>query len=64
VFDDFFRTNRAVEHHNDGTGMGLSMVREIASIHGFKVTADSELDKGSTFTVSMPLAAPPAGSGA
>jgi signal transduction histidine kinase len=55
IFEDFFRSNRAVEHHNDGTGMGLSMVREIASIHRFDVRVESEVDKGSTFTVSMPI---------
>ncbi len=56
VFEDFFRTNRAVAHHKDGTGMGLAMVSEIAAIHHFNVRVESEIDKGTTFTVSMPKA--------
>ncbi|MBM4148708.1 MAG: HAMP domain-containing histidine kinase [Lentisphaerae bacterium] len=59
VFDEYFRANRAVEHHPDGTGMGLAIVKEIAAIHGLDVNVASPGEGlGSTFTVTMPLAAP------
>ena len=38
-----------------GSGLGLSMVREIAELHGGEASVESEPDKGSTFTVRIPL---------
>ena len=39
-----------------GTGLGLSLVREIAELHGGSVTVRSEVNAGSTFTLRLPLA--------
>jgi signal transduction histidine kinase len=38
-----------------GTGLGLAIVKEVAAIHGGKVEVESELGKGTTFIVSLPL---------
>ncbi|MEW6233648.1 MAG: HAMP domain-containing sensor histidine kinase, partial [Chloroflexota bacterium] len=38
-----------------GTGLGLSIVQGIAQAHGGWVTVQSELGKGSTFTVWLPI---------
>lgn len=38
-----------------GSGLGLSMVKEIAELHGGEASVESEPDKGSTFTVRIPL---------
>ena len=44
----------AARGDESGTGLGLSMVKEIAEFHGGSVSVESELGKGSTFTVNIP----------
>jgi signal transduction histidine kinase len=39
-----------------GTGLGLAIVKEITELHGGRVTVNSKVDEGSTFTVWLPLA--------
>ncbi|MBI4865085.1 MAG: HAMP domain-containing histidine kinase [Candidatus Riflebacteria bacterium] len=55
IFKEFFRSNNAVAKHENGSGLGLTLSREIASLHGFSLEVSSELDKGTTFTVTAPL---------
>ncbi|MFP7723559.1 ATP-binding protein [Lysobacter sp. A3-1-A15] len=52
IFDAFFTTKPAGE----GTGLGLDIVRKIIDKHGGRILVDSEVGKGSTFTVSLPIA--------
>jgi two-component system sensor histidine kinase VicK len=40
-----------------GTGLGLTLAREVVRLHGGEITVDSELDKGSTFTLTLPMTA-------
>lgn len=54
IFDRFYRVHRA-DSQIQGTGLGLAIVRELVELHGGRITAQSELNKGSIFTVLLPL---------
>lgn len=54
IFDRFYRVPRPGKQIK-GTGLGLAIVKEIVNMHGGRITVESELDKGSTFTVFLPL---------
>jgi PAS domain S-box-containing protein len=55
VFDRFHRVKGARGRTHEGSGIGLALVYELAKLHGGNVSAMSEVDRGSTFTVSIPL---------
>ena len=52
VFDRFYRVDES--RSKDGIGLGLAIVRSIARAHGGDVDVDSEVGKGTTFTVHLP----------
>lgn len=55
IFDRFYRSDKS-RSQTDGFGLGLSIAGQIAKKHGGIIRAVSELSKGSTFTVRLPLA--------
>jgi two-component system, OmpR family, phosphate regulon sensor histidine kinase PhoR len=59
VFERFYRVDKARARQTGGTGLGLAIVRHVAEAHGGTVRVDSELARGTTFTVSLPVAGPP-----
>jgi len=54
IFDEFYRAPNAKSYKIEGTGLGLAIVKEIVEAHGGSLKVQSELGKGSTFTVSLP----------
>jgi two-component system phosphate regulon sensor histidine kinase PhoR len=56
VFERFYRVDKARSRELGGTGLGLSIVKHIIDAHGGKVAVESTLDKGSTFSISLPKA--------
>jgi signal transduction histidine kinase len=56
LFDPFFRGERARMDHVRGTGLGLSLVAEIAKAHGGSVTAENVPEGGAEFTLRLPAA--------
>ncbi|MFO0831526.1 MAG: ATP-binding protein [Phycisphaerales bacterium] len=64
LFTRFHRVRGARGRTHEGTGIGLSLVQELARLHGGSVSVVSEEGRGSTFSVSMPFAGPqPAAAG-
>lgn len=59
LFRQFYRVHDPRTRHIQGTGLGLSLVQAIAHAHGGRVTVESTVDVGSTFTLYLPLKPPP-----
>ncbi len=53
IFEPFFTTKKR------GTGLGLAIVKQILEAHGGSISAQSEIDKGASFIVDLPLSIPP-----
>jgi signal transduction histidine kinase len=56
LFVRFFRGEQSRMMQVPGTGLGLAIVKEIVELHGGKVAVETQVGKGSTFTVWLPLA--------
>ena len=54
VFDRFHRAERTRARTHEGSGIGLSLVRELVAMHGGTVSVESIAEQGTTFTVSVP----------
>ena len=57
VFEKFYRAKDRRIAGVAGTGLGLSIAREVVRLHGGDITVQSEIDKGSTFTMTLPAKA-------
>lgn len=58
IFDRFYRAKDPRVEKIVGTGLGLALAREVMRLHGGDVTVQSVPDRGSTFSIRMPLKAP------
>src|SRR5260370_19510576 len=64
IFEKFYRCGDPLLHHVKGSGLRLSLVRHVARAHGGDVSVESHPQKGSKFTIALPLTFPAqAGSG-
>jgi signal transduction histidine kinase len=57
VFEKFYRAKDPRVARITGTGLGLTLAREVIRLHGGDITVQSQLNKGSTFTLVQPLTA-------
>jgi signal transduction histidine kinase len=57
IFERFFRSKDRRLAAISGSGLGLTLAREVIRLHGGDITVRSELDKGSTFTITVPAMA-------
>jgi signal transduction histidine kinase len=55
IFDRFYRGRQVTELGRPGAGLGLSIVKEIVTLHRGQISVESQPGQGSCFTVSLPL---------
>ena len=55
IFEEFYRSETAIRQNIRGTGLGLSLVKQIVEAHDGKIWATSKMGQGSTFSVILPV---------
>ena len=56
VFERFYRVDKSRSKATGGTGLGLAIVKHIARLHNARIKLESQVDKGTTITVTFPTA--------
>lgn len=55
LFDRFHRVESTLGRSHEGSGIGLALVQELVKLHGGRIVVESEVGRGTRFTVSIPL---------
>lgn len=55
IFEKFYRARDARVTEITGSGLGLALAREVVRMHGGDITVESEINKGSVFTMTVPM---------
>ena len=59
IFDRFWQADTSSQRKHQGTGIGLALVKELVEALEGHVTVESEVDRGTTFTITLPWIEPP-----
>ena len=54
LFDRFYQVEQSMTRSHEGSGIGLSLVKELVDLHGGQIEVSSEVGLGTTFTVLLP----------
>ena len=54
LFDPFVQVDSKLNRQFEGTGLGLALVQKLTDLHGGSVMVESEIGKGSQFTINLP----------
>jgi GAF domain-containing protein/anti-sigma regulatory factor (Ser/Thr protein kinase) len=57
IFDEFHQVDSSNTKKKGGTGLGLAIAKRIIELHGGRISVESQLGKGSTFTIELPVSA-------
>lgn len=55
IFERFFKADRSHSRKYDGSGMGLAIAKQIVSLHNGDIQVESEIGRGTTFIVTLPM---------
>ena len=55
IFRRFYRVDKSRSRQKGGSGLGLAIVEKIVTLHGGTISVESEIDKGSSFTIMLPI---------
>ncbi|NNM96611.1 MAG: response regulator [Candidatus Dormibacteraeota bacterium] len=55
IFSEFFQVQGSADRRFEGTGLGLALVKRLVGLHGGTIKVDSQLGRGASFTVTLPL---------
>ena len=55
IFSRFYKADNSLNRQSEGCGIGLCLARELARIHGGDISVDTEINKGSTFCLKVPI---------
>lgn len=54
IFEKFYRAKDPLQRSIEGTGLGLAMAKHVVAGHGGRISVESEVGKGATFTIALP----------
>ncbi len=54
IFERFYRSHLSYDHHIEGTGLGLAIVKHGVEFHHGTIQMESQLNQGTTFTITLP----------
>jgi signal transduction histidine kinase len=56
IFDEYYRTKEAMQHNKESSGLGLSIVKQVAQMYKIHIRVESGPDSGTKFELRFPVA--------
>ena len=54
IFNKFYQEDKSLSRNAEGSGIGLSLIKSLVELHGWNISVESEVNKGSIFKVKLP----------